>query len=563
MQKLLELGGFVYYRFTRPEDVNRFKVSDFDFFKGFGIIDYQETFKAWMRKFPRPVFLAATYNKRIAAWIYVDEWKEGYTSDGNSVYVLRAIETEPKLRRKRIGTRLVALGLKNTVGYMIVKPVSDRAETFFRRNGFLPPGEIPNLAMDLSKHPGYYALTLVRKKQVLERFEKMTVTQLPIFVESEPASEPKPVYDNEEVPESPVAGGIEPTMFVYYNGSHVTHVSPTSSPERPLRVEAIYDFLSNKVDLFRGNITHSDQAIKLTKKDLNRAHTKRYVDFVEAYSNKGGGFLGDDTYFTGTTYDVAMDAACGATECVKRVVDHEFEFSFGIVRPPGHHAGADKHAGFCIFNNAAVAALYALHNDKAKRVMILDWDAHAANGTQDIFYSDPNVLVVSIHQEPKGFYPNTGFAKQMGKGPGLGYNVNIEMPKGSGDDEYRMVMSEIVEPLMMSFKPDLYIGCCGFDAYYRDRLTALNLTAKGYYDMATFLGTRAIGKLAVLLEGGYHNYCDKLTYTFINGLIGRRLPYIESVDPLLLSAVGEEKVRKRLLDNLKELRFVLEDYHDL
>ena len=195
--------------------------------------------------------------------------------------------------------------------------------------------------------------------------------------------------------------------------------------------------------------------------------------------------------------------------------------------------------------------------------MIIDWDAHSANGTQQIFYNDPTVLLVSIHQDPHGFYPNTGFTEQLGRGEGLGYNINIEMPKDSGDKEYMLAFKEIILPIFNSYTPDFIIGCNGFDAYYKDPYTKLKLTSNGYYYIGRTLGKIMKHKLTVLIEGGYHSHNGELTHTIINGLLGLPNPFKAQHDSLALSVTSSEKVRKILVDKIGLLKRLLAEYHTI
>jgi ribosomal protein S18 acetylase RimI-like enzyme len=151
-----------------PADIDKFKIKDFEFFKQMGIINYKETFKAWLRKFPKPIFIVAHNGDTIQGWIHIDEWGEGVARDGNPIYVLRAIETAPDLRKRKIGYRLVLLGLRLTVGYMVVKPINQRAGIFFNRLGFKERSKFRNPPMDLTKHPTYQIMSIARKQELLK-----------------------------------------------------------------------------------------------------------------------------------------------------------------------------------------------------------------------------------------------------------------------------------------------------------------------------------------------------------------------------------------------------------
>lgn len=168
MKLLANQGNISFIQLDNPTDIDKFKLMDFEFFKQMGIINYQETFKAWLRKFPKPVFIIATFDDSIAGWIHIDEWGEGVARDGNPIYVLRAIETVPDLRKRKIGYRLVLLGLKVTVGYMVVKPINQRAEVFFKRIGFQEKKTFRNPPMDLTKHPTYQILPMPKKQSLLK-----------------------------------------------------------------------------------------------------------------------------------------------------------------------------------------------------------------------------------------------------------------------------------------------------------------------------------------------------------------------------------------------------------
>jgi ribosomal protein S18 acetylase RimI-like enzyme len=169
LRLLAKHGKVTYHQIDTPLDIDKCKLNGFEFFRQMGIIDYKGTFKAWLRKFPKPVFVVAMANDSILGWIHIDEWGEGVARDGNPVYVLRAIETSPELRKRKIGYRLVLLGVFLTVGYMVVKPINQRAETFFKRVGFKEKSEFRNPPMDLYKHPTYRILSMYTKQKLIEK----------------------------------------------------------------------------------------------------------------------------------------------------------------------------------------------------------------------------------------------------------------------------------------------------------------------------------------------------------------------------------------------------------
>jgi len=167
-----EGAGFSFYKLENAQDVDNLTIEGFEYFKGFGMLDYASSFKAWLRRFPRPVLIVALRNrKEVVAWVYIEEW-ETTAIDGNPGYVLRSIETLPELRGRKIGMRLLMLGLSETVGYMLTKPMNPRAHNFFKKAGFKDENEFKSVPFDLSKHSGYMILTIPRKKVILEMMQK-------------------------------------------------------------------------------------------------------------------------------------------------------------------------------------------------------------------------------------------------------------------------------------------------------------------------------------------------------------------------------------------------------
>jgi acetoin utilization deacetylase AcuC-like enzyme len=194
-------------------------------------------------------------------------------------------------------------------------------------------------------------------------------------------------------------------------------------------------------------------------------------------------------------------------EAVEQVATARLDNAFCLVRPPGHHATPDRAMGFCIFNNVAVAAAWLLANNHAQRVVILDYDVHHGNGTQDAFYSRADVLYISTHQYP--FYPGTGFWRETGAGPGEGYTINVSLPSGSGDDVYAGVLEQIIEPAVRRYAPNFVLVSLGFDAFWADPLASLRLSIGGAYtpllrSARSLAADLCGGKLVVALEGGYN-----------------------------------------------------------
>ena len=235
---------------------------------------------------------------------------------------------------------------------------------------------------------------------------------------------------------------------------------------------------------------------------LLRVHTGEYVDRLKGLSDQGGGYLDPDTALGPGSFevaDLASGAACGAVEGALAG-----EAAFAVVRPPGHHAGADYAMGFCLFNHAAVAAAHA-RSLGVGRVAVLDWDVHHGNGTQDVFYRDGEVLYLSAHRSP--FYPGTGKAGEVGEGEGLGFTVNVPLPGGSGEDVYAAAFAGVLVPVLREYGPGLLIVSAGYDAHAADPLGGMGLEADSFARFAALLcaACREVGAPppAFVLEGGY------------------------------------------------------------
>jgi acetoin utilization deacetylase AcuC-like enzyme len=236
-----------------------------------------------------------------------------------------------------------------------------------------------------------------------------------------------------------------------------------------------------------------------------RVHSPSYISDIESFVKRGGGYLDGDTVASPSSYEAALYAAGGLIAAVDAVMSGDVTYSFALVRPPGHHAVRSAAMGFCIFNNIAVAARDAMAKHGIERVMIVDFDVHHGNGTQDAFYGDSNVLYFSTHQYP--FYPGSGAVDETGSGDGEGYTVNVPMPGGCGDAEYVRAFEEVLIPVSERFKPQLILVSAGYDAHWADSIAGMQVSAPGYTKMATMLKKLADelcnGRLVFALEGGY------------------------------------------------------------
>ncbi len=240
--------------------------------------------------------------------------------------------------------------------------------------------------------------------------------------------------------------------------------------------------------------------------EMSTVHTRSYLDKFAHLSEEGGGELGLRVPFGPGGFDIASRSAGLVLSAVNSVLRDELDNAYALARPPGHHCLADFPNGFCMLNNIAIAVRVAQKHALVNRVVILDWDVHHGNGTESIFYDDPNVFTISIHQERN--YPlDTGFFEHRGQGDGLNFNLNIPLPPGSGDCSYMEVMNRLVEPAIQNFKPEIIIVACGFDASGVDPLSRMLCSSVTFQKMTKSVMDLASevcsGKVVMAHEGGY------------------------------------------------------------
>ena len=240
--------------------------------------------------------------------------------------------------------------------------------------------------------------------------------------------------------------------------------------------------------------------------EVEMIHAPEYISYVKSKAENGGGWLDPDTVICSRSYEAALYAAGGVLVAVEAVMNGKVDGAFALVRPPGHHAIKDRAMGFCVFNNVAIAAEFALSKFDLNRVLIADFDVHHGNGTQDAFYADPKVLYFSTHQYP--FYPGTGWMDETGTGEGEGTTVNFPMVAGWGDDEYLRAFDEVLVPVARRFQPELILVSAGFDPHWADHLAMMRVTITGFAQMSTIMQKLAAelcqGRLVFTLEGGYN-----------------------------------------------------------
>jgi acetoin utilization deacetylase AcuC-like enzyme len=278
------------------------------------------------------------------------------------------------------------------------------------------------------------------------------------------------------------------------------HDAGEGHPERPERLEAVRRGLRD------GGI--EKELVRLAPRaaapeELRRVHTAAHVDRLAATAGRHVR-LDPDTAVGPRSHAAALAAAGAVVDAVERVLDGALDRAFCAVRPPGHHATPGRPMGFCLLNNVAVGAAAALARG-LERVAVIDFDVHHGNGTQEAFWRDPRVLFVSSHQFP--YYPGTGALDEVGEGEGRGFTVNLPMPAGLGDGEYRRAYREIVEPIARTFDPELVLVSAGFDAHRDDPLGGMALSAAGFAELTdvclAVASGAACGRLVAVLEGGY------------------------------------------------------------
>ncbi len=281
------------------------------------------------------------------------------------------------------------------------------------------------------------------------------------------------------------------------------HVTGPDHPETPERFAAVKTALESSG--LAAQMTPVRSRVALDD-ELALCHTREYLKTVEKDIARGARDLTTgDTALSPLSRDVALRSAGGVLNAVDMVLSGEAPKAFCAVRPPGHHATADRGMGFCIYNNIAVAARYAQKRHGVQRVLIVDWDVHHGNGTQDIFYADGSVLFFSTHQFP--WYPGTGLAQEDGEGKGRGRTINCPLPAGSGREEILGAVRHKLLPAADAFKPDLVLISAGFDSREGDPLGRFRLQDDDYREMTRLFlelaDRHARGRLISILEGGY------------------------------------------------------------
>jgi len=264
---------------------------------------------------------------------------------------------------------------------------------------------------------------------------------------------------------------------------------------------------------------------RATEDELARFHTRAHIERIAKMSAAGGGEASEHTPFGPGSYEIAQLAAGGAIVAMDAVLSGGAKNAYALIRPPGHHALADLGMGFCLFANAVVAIHHGRAVHGLGRVAVIDWDVHHGNGTQAAFYSDPDVLTISIHQDNL-FPTNSGGLAERGEGKGLGYNLNIPLPPGCGNGAYLEAVRRVVLPALDRYRPELIVVACGFDASGADPLGRMMVSSEGFREMTAMVMAAADrlcgGRIVMTHEGGYSAsyvpYCGLAVLETLSGV---------------------------------------------
>ena len=311
-------------------------------------------------------------------------------------------------------------------------------------------------------------------------------------------------------------------------------------PERPARIRALEAEMSAH-DWF--GVSRAE-APEVSREVLELVHPGSYVDSIASLSAAGGGAIDADTYAVAGTYGAALRACGGAVALVDALLGGEASVGVSALRPPGHHAEAARAMGFCFFANAAVAARRATSAHGLSRVMIVDWDVHHGNGTNDILHADADVLFLSIHESP--LYPGTGPASDVGSGDGVGFTVNLPVPGGSGDAVYRSLIEHVACALIRSWEPELVLVSAGFDAHWNDPLATCRVSEAGFAGMTASLRHACDGvgaPMGLVLEGGYD-------LGALSGSMAALMPVLVDASTPAAQAVEVHPLARRAADRL-------------
>ena len=331
---------------------------------------------------------------------------------------------------------------------------------------------------------------------------------------------------------------------------YARHFAGRSHPERPERIETMIDMAES---------LRRDALVRLTPRpatleEIALCHKPEYIAAVERTARLERYAFDSDTRVSRDSFETALLAAGGVLTAAEAVADGAAENAFAIVRPPGHHATASSAMGFCLFNNVAIAAAWLVRVRGFRRVLIVDWDVHHGNGTQDCFYATREVLYFSTHQSP--LYPGTGSLDEVGAGEAAGFTVNVPLPATFGDPEYLRAFDDVLMRIGRQFQPEFVLISAGFDAHFRDPLAAMQVTEDGFAAMARrvrrIAAEFAQERVVAALEGGYDLQALAESGKSVIDEFGR-----EADEPIRSPGDGE-----RVIQVLERCRYALSPYWD-
>lgn len=312
-----------------------------------------------------------------------------------------------------------------------------------------------------------------------------------------------------------------------YDERFAGHVDPGGHPERPERLRAVMRAL--RAAALWSELT-VQPALRAEDEALLRVHGQDYLSFLRAEIAGRQGFLNADTYYAAPSVELAERAAGGVLALARAILAGQASRGLALVRPPGHHAEARRGKGFCLLNNVAVAAAEA--RSRGARVVVVDFDVHHGDGTQQLFWDDPELLFISIHRHGPGIYPGTGAASERGGAGAEGATVNVPMPAGADRRRYLEVFDQLVGPTLARFAPELLLVSAGFDAHADDPLSDAALDDEGYDEICARLcewgDVRCEGRMLVTLEGGYDAAAlGRGVTSLVRRMLGRARPRVE------------------------------------
>lgn len=343
---------------------------------------------------------------------------------------------------------------------------------------------------------------------------------------------------------------------IIYHEDYLKHDPGRGHPECPDRLKETMKYL-REIDLLRKYKIELLKPETANEEDIALVHTEDHIKQIEILSNYTG-ILTSDTPVMNETYYLAKLSAGGAILAGKVVAENGLKNSFALTRPPGHHAGIDYGGGFCYFNNVAIMIEFIRREYGLKKFMILDWDVHHGNGTQDIFYNDPSVLYFSTHQMP--LFPGTGSIDEIGEKEGRGYTVNVPLPPNSTGADCIHAIEELFIPIAEEFKPDFIAISAGQDAYFADSLANLNFVFDTYIQLTKRIMKVADdyckGRISIVLEGGY----DLEALPKIIAAIITTLADIKELDISDPHSEPKQIINRNMQERIKEIKTILSDY---